>query len=309
VQPLVLKVVIQPPLLGHAGEPPLLQLQTGQLRLSLNCSNQSAELPPVYPLGQLPPPGMRAQSASEGWGCATQITFAPQVLDERVIGQKCSEVPQAVAGTVVLPPCTQLELTSVTESTSSKPPLVAAKLLQLTFWAPVEKLYEVCAEPMLVAALQLESGPISADIEQVMVGWQVQLPQPEGTIRFWCSSRAALKSVGHGLATGRKIPIWLPNGTAGVQATRLLHVGSWQSARLSPLLSMPSRQSLSGMRTQLGATHWKLGWQSASPLQLVKQAPALQANPFWQAPAPAEQPPAPSQVPLHEAPQTVVAGG
>src|SRR5256885_2130753 len=63
-----------------------------------------------------------------------------------------------------------------------------------------------------------------------------------------------------------------------------VQLGSAQSIRPSPLLSRPSRQSLSGMRTHALALQVKLVWQSAGTVQLVLQALVPQAKPPGQVP-------------------------
>src|SRR5262245_58817900 len=52
-------------------------------------------------------------------------------------------------------------------------------------------------------------------------------------------------------------PSWLPPGPPGTHETWPPHAGSWQSARPSPLLSRPSRQSLSAWRVHVPAGHSK----------------------------------------------------
>jgi len=53
--------------------------------------------------------------------------------------------------------------------------------------------------------------------------------------------------VGHdGVKVLMKVPIWLPAAGAGTHVVIAVHEGSAQSVNPSPLLSTPSRQSVSG---------------------------------------------------------------
>jgi len=75
-------------------------------------------------------------------------------------------------------------------------------------------------------------------------------------------------------------------------------------------LSSPSRQSLSGTRTQFGAVHVKFVWQSLSLEHDVLHMFVPHANPFGQlAPPPVLHAPAPLQLPSHAAPQIVCVDG
>lgn len=76
------------------------------------------------------------------------------------------------------------------------------------------------------------------------------------------------------------------------------------------MLSIPSRQLLSGTRVQLPMTQLKFVWQSDGCVHDVRHPDDRHAYPLGhEPPAPALQVPAPSQVPLQDAPQIVVAGG
>ncbi len=106
-----------------------------------------------------------------------------------------------------------------------------------------------------------------------------------------------------------KSPSSLPFPGAVTQV-KLVQVGSSQSISPSPLLSRPSRQSLSATRTQSGAVQVKLVWQSAGCAHEVRQALLPQAKPLAQLPpVPALQPPAASQCPSQAEPQITVVGG
>src|SRR5690349_7866613 len=101
-----------------------------------------------------------------------------------------------------------------------------------------------------------------------------------------------------------------PVAGGGTHSTTAVQVGSAQSARPSPLLSMPSRQSLSGLRSQGVALHWKNGWHPSLLLHVVKQPLEPQARPLGQLPPWTElQVPLPSHLPSQAAPQMVCADG
>jgi hypothetical protein len=101
------------------------------------------------------------------------------------------------------------------------------------------------------------------------------------------------------------MPSSSPAGTLGTQVTCAVHVGSAQSAKPSPLLSRPSRQSLSGTRTQFGAEHAKFVWQSPLLEQVVLQPLVPHAKPFGHEPPVVLHVPEPLHVPSQEAPQIV----